>query len=159
MKLKTGIGYDVHKLAEGYSLTLGGVKIESDRGSVGHSDADVAIHAIIDALFGAANLRDIGFNYPDSDMRYKGIDSKLLLTDCAEKIAQKGFKIQNIDCVISLQSPKISSYIPSMQQTIAGILHLDIEDVSIKATTTEHLGFVGRKEGIEAYAVALLLKE
>jgi 2-C-methyl-D-erythritol 2,4-cyclodiphosphate synthase len=159
MKLKTGIGYDVHQLANGFPLFLGGVRIDYERGAVGHSDADVALHAIIDALFGAANLRDIGYNYPDSDIKYKDIDSKILLADCVQKIVNKGFVIQNIDCTICLQSPKISQYIPLMQQTITSILRIDTDDVSIKATTTEKLGFVGRNEGVAAYCVVLLLKD
>jgi 2-C-methyl-D-erythritol 2,4-cyclodiphosphate synthase len=159
MKLKVGIGYDVHCLCSGYPLILGGVKIESDLGSVGHSDADVLLHAIIDALLGAANLRDIGFNYPDNDLRYKGIDSCKLLFDTFQKVSYKGYKIENIDSTISLQSPKISAYIPQMQQTIAEILQINIDDITIKATTTEHLGFVGRQEGISAQAVCLISAE
>ncbi|MDR0790434.1 MAG: 2-C-methyl-D-erythritol 2,4-cyclodiphosphate synthase [Bacteroidales bacterium] len=159
MKFKVGIGYDVHCLSTDYCLVLGGVKIESDLGSVGHSDADVLLHAIIDALLGASNLRDIGFNYPDNDLRYKGIDSRKLLLDTFNKISNKGYKIENIDSVISLQSPKISAYIPKMQQNIADILHLDEEDITIKATTTEQLGFVGRKEGVSAQAICLLSKD
>ena len=158
MKLKVGIGYDVHRLCAGYPLILGGVKVESGLGSIGHSDADVLLHAIIDALLGATNLRDIGFNYPDNDLRYKGIDSRKLLLDTSNKITDKGYTIENIDSVICLQSPKISTYIPQMQQTIANILHLDVENITIKATTTEHLGFVGRKEGISAQAVCLVSK-
>ncbi|MDR1724975.1 MAG: 2-C-methyl-D-erythritol 2,4-cyclodiphosphate synthase [Bacteroidales bacterium] len=158
MKFRTGIGYDVHQLSKGYPLYLGGIKITSDTGAIGHSDADVAIHAIIDALLGAANLRDIGYNYPDSDMKYKGIDSKLLLSDTAQKITAKGFKIENIDCIICLQHPKIAIFIPQMQEIIAKILNIDREDISIKATTTEKLGFIGREEGIASYAVTLLSK-
>ncbi len=159
MKMRIGFGYDVHKLQEGRKLMLGGVEIENaPLGVVGHSDADVLIHAIIDSLLGAANLRDIGFQYPDSDDKYKGIDSKLLLTDTLNKITSKGFKIENIDTTICLQSPKISSYIPKMKEALAKILEIDVEDVSIKATTTEHLGFEGRKEGVSAYSVCLLSK-
>lgn len=157
--MRIGFGYDVHKLQEGRKLMLGGVEIENaPLGVVGHSDADVLIHAIIDSLLGAANLRDIGFQYPDSDDKYKGIDSKLLLTDTLNKITSKGFKIENIDTTICLQSPKISSYIPKMKEALAKILEIDVEDVSIKATTTEHLGFEGRKEGVSAYSVCLLSK-
>lgn len=159
MKLRVGIGYDVHQLKEGYDLFLGGIKIESPLGAVGHSDADVLIHAIIDALLGASNQRDIGYQYPDSNDKFKGIDSKLLLKDCSEKVKAKGFKIENIDSTISLQSPKIGKYIPSMQETLAEILELDSDDVTIKATTTENLGFVGRNEGISAQAVVLLSKK
>lgn len=159
MQLRVGIGYDVHQLKEGYDLFLGGIKIESPLGAVGHSDADVLIHAIIDALLGASNQRDIGYQYPDSNDKFKGIDSKLLLKDCFEKVKAKGFKIENIDSTISLQSPKIGKYIPSMQETLAEILELDSDDVTIKATTTENLGFVGRNEGISAQAVVLLSKK
>ncbi|MDR1006634.1 MAG: 2-C-methyl-D-erythritol 2,4-cyclodiphosphate synthase [Bacteroidales bacterium] len=158
MKYRVGIGYDVHKLASGHLLVLGGVNIPSDKGSVGHSDADVALHAIIDAMLGAAAMRDIGFNYPDTDKAYENIDSKQLLLDTYSKIQTKGFRIENIDCVIALQNPKISKYIPLMQQTIAALLNIDTEDVSFKATTTEHLGFEGREEGVSAYSVCLLSK-
>jgi 2-C-methyl-D-erythritol 2,4-cyclodiphosphate synthase len=158
VKLKVGIGYDVHRLEEGLPLMLGGVSIEATHGAIGHSDADVLLHAIIDALLGAANLRDIGFQYPDNEAKYKGIDSKELLYESFKKLSEKGYKVQNIDSVICLQSPKISSYIPQMQQTIASILELECEDVGIKATTTEYLGFVGRAEGIVAHAVALISK-
>lgn len=157
--MRVGFGYDVHKLQEGRKLMLGGVEIENaPLGVVGHSDADVLIHAIIDSLLGAANLRDIGFQYPDSDDKYKGIDSKLLLTDTLNKVKSKGFKIENIDTTICLQSPKISGYIPKMKEVLAQTLEIDVEDVSIKATTTEHLGFEGRKEGVSAYSVCLLSK-
>lgn len=157
--MRVGFGYDVHKLQEGRKLMLGGVEIENaPLGVVGHSDADVLIHAIIDSLLGAANLRDIGFQYPDSDDKYKGIDSKLLLTDTLNKVKSKGFKIENIDTTICLQSPKISGYIPKMKEVLAQTLEIDVEDVSIKATTTEHLGFEGRKEGVSAYGVCLLSK-
>ncbi len=159
MKLKVGIGYDVHRLAEGDGLIVGGITVPSTLYSVGHSDADCLIHAIIDALLGAANLRDIGFQYPDSKAEYKGIDSKRLLEDTLDKITKKGYRIENVDSTICLQSPKIGSYIPQMQETLAQILHLDTEDLTIKATTTEKLGFVGTSEGIAAYAVCLLSKD
>ncbi len=159
MKLKVGFGFDVHALKKGEKLILGGVEVEnSPLGTVGYSDADVLIHAIIDALLGAANLRDIGYQYPDNDIRYKGIKSTLLLEDTFNKIKEQGFGIENIDATICLQSPKISFYIPKMQKCISSILHLDMEDVNIKATTTEHLGFEGRKEGISAYGICLLSK-
>ncbi|MBR1769589.1 MAG: 2-C-methyl-D-erythritol 2,4-cyclodiphosphate synthase [Bacteroidales bacterium] len=159
MKIKVGFGYDVHRLKEGESLILAGVEIEnSPLGTVGHSDADVLIHAVIDSLLGAANLRDIGFQYPDNDMRYKGIKSTLLLEDTLKKISDKGYSIENIDSTICLQSPKISAYIPKMQENLAGLLNLPTEDVTIKATTTEHLGFEGRQEGVSAYAVCLISK-
>lgn len=158
MKLRVGIGYDVHKLEENLPLWLGGIKIESLLGALGHSDADVLIHAIIDSLLGASNLRDIGYQYPDSKQEYKDIDSKLLLKDTLSKIEAKGYKIENIDTVVCLQSPKIGRYIPLMQETLANILGIEIEDITIKATTTENLGFVGRQEGIAAHAVCLLSK-
>ncbi len=157
MKIKVGFGYDVHALKEGEKLILGGVEIEnSPLGTVGHSDADVLIHAIIDAILGAANLRDIGFQYPDNIDKYKGIKSTLLLQDTLKKTEQKGYKVENIDSTICLQSPKISNYIPLMQKNLAQVMNLDVEDISIKATTTEHLGFEGRKEGVSAYGVCLL---
>ncbi len=159
MKIKVGIGYDVHRLEEGKKLYLGGIEIiNSSIGAVGHSDADCLIHSIIDALLGASNLRDIGFQYPDTDNKYKGIDSKELLKDTFSKITDKGYTIENIDSIICLQQPKISQFIPQMQQTIANILHLDTEDLTIKATTTEKLGFVGTKDGIATYSVCLLKK-
>ncbi|MCF0209851.1 MAG: 2-C-methyl-D-erythritol 2,4-cyclodiphosphate synthase [Bacteroidales bacterium] len=159
MKIRVGFGYDVHKLEEGRRFVLGGVEIEnSPLGAVGHSDADVLIHAIIDALLGAANLRDIGFQYPDNDMKYKGIDSKELLKDTLEKVRNKGFEIENIDSTIALQSPKISTYIEKMKATLAEVMKIDQQDISIKATTTEKLGFEGRKEGVSAYSVCLLSK-
>lgn len=158
-KFKIGFGYDVHQLSEGKKLFLGGIEIEnSELGAVGHSDADCLIHAIIDSMLGAANLRDIGTQYPDSDMKYKNIDSKILLKDTLDKITEKGFRIENIDSAICLQTPKIGKFIPLMQQTLAGILNIDTEDVSIKATTTEKLGFVGKSEGVSAYSVCLLSK-
>lgn len=157
MKIKVGFGYDVHKLQEGRKLFLGGVEITSSSlGALGHSDADVLLHAIIDAILGAADLRDIGFQYPDSDEKYKGIDSKLLLKDAFEKVSAKGYTIENIDATVCLQAPKIAPYIPQIKQCLASILSLKLEDVSIKATTTEHLGFEGRQEGVSAYGVCLL---
>ena len=158
MKLRVGIGYDVHKLEENLPLWLGGIKIESPLGALGHSDADVLIHAIIDSLLGASNLRDIGYQYPDSKQEYKDIDSKLLLKDTLSKIEAKGYKIENIDTIICLQSPKIGRYIPLMQETLANVLGIEIEDITIKATTTENLGFVGKEEGIAAHSVCLLSK-
>ncbi|MGP1515281.1 MAG: 2-C-methyl-D-erythritol 2,4-cyclodiphosphate synthase [Bacteroidales bacterium] len=159
MKLKIGIGYDIHQLSEGNSLFLGGVEIKNSLvRAIGHSDADCLIHAIIDSLLGAANLRDIGFQYPDNDMKYKDIDSKQLLKDTFNKIVEKGFSIENIDATICLQKPKVSKFIPKMQETLANILAIDTEDISIKATTSEKLGFIGRMEGIAAYSVCLLKK-
>lgn len=159
MKLKVGIGYDVHKLEENLPFWLGGIKIESPLGALGHSDADVLIHAIIDSLLGASNLRDIGYQYPDSKQEYKDIDSKLLLKDTLSKIESKGYKIENIDTIICLQSPKVGKYIPLMQETLSNILGIEIEDITIKATTTENLGFVGHKEGVAAHSVCLLSRQ
>ena len=158
MKFRVGLGYDVHKLVEGKDFWLGGIKVDHSKGAVGHSDADVLLHSICDALLGAANLRDIGFHFPDTSDDYKGIDSKLLLTDVVKLILDKGYQISNIDCTIALQQPKISPYIEEMKSTIAKIMRLDIEDVSIKATTTERLGFEGREEGVSAQVVTLLYK-
>lgn len=158
MKLRVGIGYDVHKLQEGVPFWLGGIQIESPHGTVGHSDADVLIHAIIDSLLGASNLRDIGFQYPDTKQEYKGIDSKMLLKDTLSKLREAGYKIENIDTIICLQSPKIGKYIPQMQQTLSKILELDLSDLTIKATTTERLGFVGKEEGVAAHSVCLISK-
>ncbi len=158
MKYRVGVGYDVHKLEQDAPFILGGIKIESPFGAIGHSDADVLIHAIIDSLLGAASLRDIGYQYPDTNKEFKGIDSKLLLKDTISKIREKGYKIENIDTTICLQSPKISSYIPLMQKTLSEVMQIELEDINIKATTTEHLGFVGRKEGVAAHSVCLLSK-
>lgn len=158
MKLRIGIGYDVHKLEQGLPLCIGGIEIESKLGTLGHSDGDVLIHAIIDSLLGASNLRDIGFNYPDNKEEYKGIDSKILLRDAVSKVKGKGYKIENIDTIICLQSPKISKYIPKMQETLAKILEIETEDITIKATTTERLGFVGREEGVASHSVCLIGK-
>lgn len=158
MGIRVGFGYDVHKLERGNDFWIGGVFIDSELGAVGHSDADCLVHAIIDALLGAANLRDIGYQYPDNKEEYKGIDSKILLKDTFEKVLSKGYKIENIDSTIALQSPKISNYIPKMKEVISQILNLDIDAISIKATTTERLGFVGKGEGVSAYAVVLISK-
>jgi 2-C-methyl-D-erythritol 2,4-cyclodiphosphate synthase len=159
MQPRIGFGIDVHQLKEGLPFKLGGVPIVFHKGAVGHSDADVLLHAICDALLGAANLRDIGTHFPDTDSKYKNIDSLILLKSTAEIVQQKGFYIGNIDCTIALQEPKIALFIPQMQQNIAKTLHLSCDDISIKATTTEHLGFEGRSEGITAYAVAILFKQ
>jgi 2-C-methyl-D-erythritol 2,4-cyclodiphosphate synthase len=159
MKIRVGFGYDVHKLEFGYQLWLGGIRIEHNKGSVGHSDGDVLIHAICDAMLGAANLRDIGIHFPDTDKSLKGIDSKILLKKTLEIIGSKGFKIENIDTTICLQKPKIKDLVPEMQKVLCEVLEISTEDLSIKATTTENLGFVGREEGIAAYAVVLLSKD
>lgn len=158
MKYKVGFGYDVHPLGEGRALWLGGVQLEHNKGCVGHSDADVLLHAICDALLGAANLRDIGYHFPNTSAEYAGIDSKKLLAKVYELIRNKGYQISNIDATVCAEKPKINPYIPEMQKVIAEILHLAPDDVSIKATTNEKLGFVGKEEGITAYAVTLLYK-
>ena len=159
MKIRTGIGYDVHKLAEGRALTIGGIVIPHEKGTLGHSDGDVLIHAICDALLGAANLRDIGFHFPDTAAEYKGIDSKILLKKIVKLIREKGFEISNIDSTIVLQRPIIQDYIPQMKQILAQTMQIPEEDVSVKATTTEKLGFTGREEGVSAYASVLIIKE
>lgn len=155
--MRIGFGYDVHRFAEGRELWLGGIKIKHTQGLTGHSDADVLIHAICDALLGAAALGDIGKHFPDTDARYKNIDSKILLGETAKLVASKGYSIQNIDCTLVLQLPRIAPYIEQMQNKLAETLQTETGRISIKATTTEHLGFEGRQEGISAYAVVLLL--
>ena len=159
MKIRTGIGYDVHQFGLDRELWIGGVKIPYELGLVGHSDADVLIHAICDAMLGAAHLKDIGTHFPDNDPMYTNIDSKILLKKCGELLADKGFHISNIDSIVCAQAPKMKPYIDNMQQTMATVLGLEAEDVSVKATTTEYLGFVGRKEGIAAYASVLIYKD
>ena len=159
MKYRTGIGFDVHQLKDGLPFYLGGVKVEHTKGAVGHSDADVLIHAICDALLGAANLGDIGKLFPDTDMKYKGIDSKLLLEETCRVVRAKGYVIENIDSIVCLQKPKIAPYIESMKQTLACVMDLDEDDVSVKATTTERLGFEGREEGVSAYATVLIRRD
>ena len=158
MKIKIGFGYDVHELKEGKNLIIGGIKIEHCKGTIAHSDGDVLIHAICDALLGAANLRDIGYQFPDDKESLKGIDSKILLKETYQLLKQKGYSIGNIDTTIILQKPKLKNKIPGMQQILANILELDSEDLSIKATTTEKLGFNGREEGVSAYAAVLITK-
>ena len=158
MSYRIGSGVDFHKLAEGRELWIGGVKIPHYKGAVGHSDADVLLHAICDALLGAACLGDIGVHFPDTDNTYKNIDSKILLQKTIELVKEQGYAIVNIDCTLCLQEPKIRSYVPQMQKAIATIAGITEKDISIKATTTEHLGFVGREEGLMAYATVLLEK-
>lgn len=158
MKIRVGFGYDVHRLADNRDLWLGGIKIEHSQGLLGHSDADVLIHAICDAILGAANLRDIGFHFPDTAGEYKDIDSKILLKKTLEVITEKGYSIGNIDATICAERPKINPHIPQMQKVMAEILEISVDDISIKATTSEKMGFVGREEGFAAYAVALLKK-
>lgn len=159
MKYRTGIGYDVHQLKDGLPFYLGGVRVEHSKGAVGHSDADVLIHAICDALLGAANLGDIGKHFPDTDPKYKGIDSKILLKETYNLLINKGYAIENIDTVLCLQKPKVAPYLPLMRETLRNVLGIDEDDISIKATTTEHLGFEGREEGVSALATVLIKKE
>lgn len=156
MNFRIGFGYDVHRLQEGLPLWLGGVNIEHHAGALGHSDADVLLHAICDALLGAAALGDIGEHFPDTDPAYKGISSSILLQETIQMIRSKGYEIGNIDTTVCLQTPKIKPYIPEMRKQIAQILNVNEEVVSVKATTEEKLGFTGREEGISAYAVALI---
>lgn len=155
-KIRVGLGYDVHHLVEGRELWLGGIKVSHTMGLEGHSDADVLIHAICDALLGAANLRDIGYHFPDNADKYLNIDSKILLSRTLELIRQKGYEVCNIDATICAQRPKLAPYIDNMRTALAKAAGINTEDISIKATTTEHLGFVGREEGMAAYAVALI---
>ena len=159
MKIRVGFGYDVHKLVEGRDLWQGGIKIEHELGLLGHSDADVLIHAICDALLGAANMRDIGYHFPDTSSTYENIDSKILLAKTIDIIAEKGYKVGNIDATICAERPKLKKHIPEMQTVLASIMGVDEDDVSIKATTSEKLGFTGREEGISAYATVLISKE
>ncbi len=159
MKIRVGLGYDVHRLVEGADFWLGGIKIDHIKGAVGHSDADVLIHTICDALLGAANLRDIGFHFPPSDNQYKGIDSKLLLKDVVELVRSKGYSIGNIDATIALQEPRINPYVLEMREVLSAVMGIEVEDLSIKATTTERLGFEGRQEGVSAQAVVLIQKD
>lgn len=158
MKIRVGFGYDVHKLVSGRELWLGGIRIDHSLGLLGHSDADVLIHAICDALLGAASLRDIGYHFPDNDGEYKDIDSKILLKRTMELLARNGWQVGNIDCTVCAEKPKINPHIDRMKACLAPLLGVDIEDISIKATTTEKLGFTGREEGMSAYAVVLIQK-
>lgn len=157
-QFKIGHGYDVHALAEGLDLWLGGVKIDHEKGCVAHSDGDVAIHAICDALLGAAALGDIGKLFPDTSAEFKGIDSKILLGRVVEALAEKGYRVGNIDCTIAMQRPKLRPHIDLMRETLARVMGLDRDCVSIKATTTERLGFEGEERGVSAHAVALIYK-
>lgn len=159
MNIRVGFGYDVHKLVEGRELWLGGIKIEHTSGALGHSDADVLIHAVCDALLGAACLGDIGAHFPDTSPEFKGIDSKILLKKVIELLAEKGYHPVNTDATLALQQPVIAPYIPAMRAKLAEVMGLAPDDVSVKATTTERLGFEGREEGVSAYAVVLILKK
>ncbi|MBL6444966.1 2-C-methyl-D-erythritol 2,4-cyclodiphosphate synthase [Fulvivirga sp. 29W222] len=158
MKIRTGFGYDVHQLKEGSEFWLGGLQIEHTKGAVGHSDADVLIHVICDALLGAANMRDIGFHFSDTDPKFKGIDSKILLKEVLALIRNEGWEVGNIDSTICLQQPKINPYIPEMKKCLSNVMDIDQGDLSIKATTTEKLGFVGKEEGVAAFATVLITK-
>jgi 2-C-methyl-D-erythritol 2,4-cyclodiphosphate synthase len=158
MSFRVGMGVDFHQLAEGRVLMIGGVAIPHHKGALGHSDADVLLHAICDALLGALALGDIGVHFPNTDPQYRDIDSKILLQKSFEKILEKGYRVVNIDSTLCLEAPKIKPYIGQMQQVIAGILDISVEDISVKATTTEKMGFAGREEGLYAYATVLLEK-
>ena len=158
MKVRVGFGYDVHALVPERDLWLGGVKIEHTMGLQGHSDADVLIHAICDALLGAANMRDIGYHFPDTAGEYKDIDSKILLFDTMELLRDAGYTLGNIDATVAAERPKLNPHIPEMKRVMADVLQVDVEDISIKAPTTEKLGFTGRQEGIAAYATVLIQK-
>ena len=158
MKVRVGFGYDVHPLVPERDLWLGGVKIEHTMGLQGHSDADVLIHAMCDALLGAANMRDIGYHFPDTAGEYKDIDSKILLFDTMELLRDAGYTLGNIDATVAAERPKLNPHIPEMKRVMADVLQVDVEDISIKATTTEKLGFTGRQEGIAAYATVLIQK-
>ena len=156
MNIRVGQGVDVHQLQEGYDLWLGGIKIPHTKGAVGHSDADVLIHAICDAILGAANLRDIGFHFPDTSSEFKGIDSKILLRRVTNLLHEKGWKVGNVDATLILEQPKIKSFIEKMQETLAPLMDIEPDAVSIKATTNETMGYVGRQEGVLAYATVLI---
>ena len=158
MKIRVGFGYDVHALVPDRELWLGGIRIEHTVGLLGHSDADVLIHAICDALLGAANMRDIGYHFPDTAGEYKNIDSKILLRDTMKLLRDAGYELGNIDATVAAERPKLNPHIPAMKQTLAEVMQVDVEDISIKATTTEKLGFTGRQEGMAAYATVLIQK-
>ena len=159
MNIRVGFGYDVHRLVEGRELWLGGIKIEHSLGLLGHSDADVLIHAICDALLGAANMRDIGYHFPDTSGEFKGVDSKILLRKTMELLREAGYALGNIDATIAAERPKLNPHIPEMKRVLAEVLHVEEDAISIKATTTEKLGFTGREEGIAAYATVLIEKK
>lgn len=156
MKIRVGFGFDVHQLASNHPFVMGGVRLEHHSGAFGHSDADVLVHAICDALLGAANLRDIGYHFSNTDDRWKGVSSLILLKECIRLIAEKGWKVGNIDAMICLEAPKINPHVPAMKQHIAQAIGISEDDISIKATTNEKMGFIGREEGVVAYAVCLI---
>jgi 2-C-methyl-D-erythritol 2,4-cyclodiphosphate synthase len=159
MKIRVGLGFDVHQLEEGRDFYLGGIKLPAAKGAVGHSDADVLIHAICDALLGAANLRDIGFHYSNTDPRWSGMDSKFFLKDVIRMLADNGWAVENIDCTLCLEAPKVNPHIPEMKKVLAPLMNIQEDDISIKATTAERLGYIGREEGVNAYAVVLIRKD
>lgn len=159
MRIKVGFGFDVHRLVENRDLFLGGIHIDHSLGLLGHSDADVLIHALCDALLGAANLRDIGYHFPDTDGEYKNIDSKILLRKTVSLLQERQYEIGNADITICAERPKLNKYIPAMQKCLAEVMGVDVENISIKATTSEKLGFTGREEGISAYATVLIEKQ
>ncbi|WP_306641943.1 2-C-methyl-D-erythritol 2,4-cyclodiphosphate synthase [Sanyastnella coralliicola] len=158
MNIRVGFGYDVHQLAEGEELWLGGILVPHEKGAVGHSDADVVLHVICDALLGAANMRDIGYHFPDTDPKYKGVDSKLLLKDTIKLVREAGYRFGNADVTLALQRPKVLPYIEEMKECIAKVMEVELDQISVKATTTEKLGFVGTEAGVSAYAVVLIEK-
>lgn len=158
MKIRVGFGYDVHALVPGRDLWLGGIKIEHTSGLLGHSDADVLIHALCDALLGAANMRDIGYHFPDTASEYKDIDSKILLRDTMKLLRDAGYELGNIDATVAAERPKLKPFIEEMKQVLASVMEVDADDISIKATTTEKLGFTGRQEGMAAYATVLIIR-
>lgn len=159
MNIRVGFGFDVHQMKEGHPFIVGGVRLEHHAGAFGHSDADVLAHAICDAILGAANLEDIGYHFPNTDDRWKGVNSLLLLKECVRLIQEKGWKLGNIDAMLCLEAPKIKPYIVEMKKNIAEAAGITVEDISIKATTNETMGFVGRQEGVVAYAVCLIAKQ
>jgi len=159
INIRVGFGYDVHPLGDGRELWLGGIKLEFEKGCVGHSDADVLLHAICDALLGAANLRDIGVHFPNTNPKYKGADSKFLLAEVVKLLKENHYAVGNIDATLSLEAPKVNPHIKTMQDILAPILEISPSEISIKATTNEKLGYVGRGEGVNAYAVALIYKK
>lgn len=158
MKIRVGQGYDVHQLEAGRDFWLGGIKIPHTHGAKGHSDADVVCHVLCDALLGAANMRNIGYHFSDKDLQWKGIDSKILLSKVMEMIRAEGYELSNVDVTIVLQEPKLNPHIPAMKDCLAKVMNVPVNDISVKATTSEHIGFVGREEGIAAHCVVLLLK-
>ena len=159
MKIRVGFGFDVHRLVPGRDLWLGGIRLEHEKGLLGHSDADVLIHAICDALLGAANMRDIGYHFPDNSSEFENIDSKILLKKTVALIAGKGYRVGNVDATVCAERPKLKAHIPAMQNILSEVMGVEADDVSVKATTTEKLGFTGREEGISAYATVLIEKD